>query len=115
MVKRVVVGAHYGLRDWLGQRVTAIFMALYLLLLVIVLLAVQPQGYEGWRAIFTLQGMRVLTALFFTALFYHAWVGMRDILMDYIQATILRLSLEVLVIVCLAAYALWALEILWSA
>ena len=25
--KRLVVGAHYGLRDWLAQRITAIVMA----------------------------------------------------------------------------------------
>ena len=27
--KRIVVGAHYGLRDWLAQRVTAVLMALF--------------------------------------------------------------------------------------
>ena len=34
MVKRIVVGAHYGLRDWLIQRVSAVVMALYTLLFV---------------------------------------------------------------------------------
>ncbi len=27
MVNRIVVGAHYGLKDWLVQRVTAVVMA----------------------------------------------------------------------------------------
>ena len=31
--KRTVVGAHYGLRDWLSQRVTAVLMALFTLIL----------------------------------------------------------------------------------
>ena len=31
MVERIVSGAHYGLRDWLMQRVTAVVMALYAL------------------------------------------------------------------------------------
>jgi len=29
--KRLVVGAHYGLRDWLAQRVTAVVMAAYVI------------------------------------------------------------------------------------
>ena len=41
--KRVVVGAHYGMRDWLSQRVTAALMALFtLVLLVQVLFASGP-------------------------------------------------------------------------
>ncbi len=31
--KRIVVGAHYGLRDWLSQRITAALMALFTLML----------------------------------------------------------------------------------
>ena len=33
--KRVVVGAHYGLRDWLSQRVTAGLMALYTIIVLV--------------------------------------------------------------------------------
>ena len=37
--KRVVTGAHYGLREWLAQRVTGLLMALFTVaLLVLVLL-----------------------------------------------------------------------------
>jgi succinate dehydrogenase / fumarate reductase membrane anchor subunit len=43
----------------------------------------------------------------------HAWVGMRDILMDYIKPTGLRLALEVLVILVLVGCAGWAVQILW--
>jgi succinate dehydrogenase / fumarate reductase membrane anchor subunit len=32
MVDRAVAGAHYGLRDWLAQRVTAVIMAVYTLI-----------------------------------------------------------------------------------
>ncbi len=45
--KRVVVGAHYGLRDWLAQRVTAVLMALFtVLLLAQVLFSAGPIGYD---------------------------------------------------------------------
>lgn len=33
--KRLVVGAHYGLRDWMAQRVTAIIMAIYTVILLV--------------------------------------------------------------------------------
>jgi succinate dehydrogenase / fumarate reductase membrane anchor subunit len=114
MVKRVVVGAHYGLRDWLAQRVTAVVMALYTLLFVLVLLATRPTNYVDWKNLFGGQAMKLATFLFFVSLLLHAWIGMRDILMDYIKPLSTRLALEVVVIVLLVAYAGWAIQILWS-
>jgi succinate dehydrogenase / fumarate reductase membrane anchor subunit len=48
------------------------------------------------------------------SLILHSWVGMRDILMDYAKPTGLRLALEILVAVLLAAWLFWAAQILWS-
>jgi succinate dehydrogenase / fumarate reductase, membrane anchor subunit len=114
MVKRVVVGAHYGLRDWLAQRVSAVIMALYTLLVACYALANQPLGYAQWKGMFAQGAMRVLTLVFFLSLFYHAWVGIRDILMDYIKNTALRLVLEIIVILALVAYTIWTVSILWG-
>jgi len=36
--KRLVVGAHYGLRDWLAQRATAIVMAVFTIVLLVLFL-----------------------------------------------------------------------------
>jgi succinate dehydrogenase / fumarate reductase membrane anchor subunit len=114
MVKRIVVGAHYGLRDWLAQRVSAVYMALYAVLFVLVLLVVQPAHYVAWKSVFANQPMKLATFLFLVSLFLHAWIGMRDILMDYIKTTGLRLALEVVVIALLVAYTGWSIQILWS-
>ncbi|GIX26652.1 succinate dehydrogenase, hydrophobic membrane anchor protein [Pelomicrobium sp. G1] len=114
MVKRVVVGAHYGLRDWLVQRVSAVVMAVYTVLLAVVLVAAPPLDYAGWRALFAQQWMRFATLLFFLSLFLHAWVGMRDILMDYVHPTGLRLALQVAVVLSLVFYAVWTVQVLWS-
>jgi succinate dehydrogenase / fumarate reductase, membrane anchor subunit len=112
--KRTVVGAHYGVRDWLGQRVTAALMALFtLLVLVQVLCSSGPIGYENWAGIFAAQWMKVLTFTVIIALAYHVWVGMRDIWMDYIKPVWLRLSLQVFTLVWLAACAGWAVQVLW--
>jgi succinate dehydrogenase / fumarate reductase membrane anchor subunit len=114
MVKRTVTGAHYGLKDWLAQRVTAVVMAVYLVGFAVMLVACPPQHYGDWRALFQNQFMRVATFAFFVSLFWHAWIGVRDIFMDYIKPTALRLALECLAILVLIAYAGWAIQILWS-
>jgi succinate dehydrogenase / fumarate reductase membrane anchor subunit len=112
--RRVVTGAHYGLRDWLAQRVTAALMALFALLVLLqIIFSRGPMGYEKWAGIFSPQWMKTLTFVVIVALLYHAWVGMRDIWMDYIKPVGLRLALQVFSIVWLVACAGWAIEALW--
>ena len=112
--KRIVVGAHYGLRDWLSQRVTAVLMALFTVaLLVQVLWPGVPLGYEKWAGIFAAQWMKVLTFCVIVALAIHVWVGMRDIWMDYIKPVGVRLLLQVFTLVWLVGCAGWAVQVLW--
>jgi succinate dehydrogenase / fumarate reductase membrane anchor subunit len=112
--KRIAVGAHYGLRDWLGQQVTAALMALFtLLVLGQLILSKGPIGYDQWAGIFSSQWMKVLTFTVIIALLYHVWVGMRNIWMDYIKPVWLRLCLQVATIVWLIACAGWAIQVLW--
>ena len=122
--KRVVVGAHYGLADWLSQRVTGALMALF----TIVLLAqwlwpwstqdalgnkVPIVGYDKWAGIFAAQWMKVLTFVVIVSLAYHAWVGMRDVWMDYVKPVGARLLLQVFTLVWLVGCAGWAIQVLW--
>ena len=92
--KRVVVGAHYGLRDWLSQRVTAVLMALFTLVLLVQVLLPGPLGYDKWAGIFAAQWMKVLTFVVVVSIAWHAWVGMRDVFMDYIKPVALRIAGE---------------------
>jgi len=102
--KRLAVGAHYGIRDWLAQRVTAVLMALFTLaLLAQVIFSKGPMGYDKWAGIFSSQTMKFLTFVVIIALLYHAWVGIRDIWMDYIKPVSVRLVLQVFSIVWLVA------------
>jgi succinate dehydrogenase / fumarate reductase membrane anchor subunit len=114
MVKRVVTGAHYGLRDWLAQRVTAVVMVVFILCLTVVLLISPSHDYDALKAVFSNQWMRIASFLFLVSLFWHAWIGMRNILMDYVHATGIRLTLQILVILSLLFYTVWAVEILWE-
>ena len=114
MVDRVVTGAHYGLRDWLVQRVTALVIGSCAILFVGALLVCTPTTHEDWRALFAPQWMRLVSFVFFVSLFWHAWIGMRDIVMDYVKPVSVRLGLHVAIVLLLVAYMAWAAQILWS-
>ncbi|UCU98031.1 succinate dehydrogenase, hydrophobic membrane anchor protein [Acidovorax radicis] len=112
--KRIVVGAHYGLRDWLSQRVTAVLMALFtIVVLAQLIFSKGPIGYDLWAGIFSSQWMKVLTFSVIVALIWHVWVGVRNIFMDYIKPVGLRLVLQVFTIVWLVGCAGWGIQVLW--
>ena len=114
MVNRIVTGAHYGLRDWLVQRVTAAVMAVYSLVVAVYLLMQPSFGYDTWIELFSGNIMRTFSLLFLLSLFYHAWIGVRDIVMDYVKPTGIRLVIHVLVILALVLYVIWSVQILWG-
>lgn len=113
--KRTVVGAHYGLRDWLAQRVTGALMALFTVIVLLdLLLTSGPIGYDKWAGLFAAQWMKVLTFAVIVALLWHAWVGVRDVLMDYVTSLVwLRLVLQIFSVVWLVGCAGWAIQVLW--
>jgi succinate dehydrogenase / fumarate reductase membrane anchor subunit len=111
---RKVTGAHYGLRDWLLQRLTALVMAGYTGLLLVIVLWNGGLDFGVWTALFANAAFKVATFLFMVALLYHAWVGVRDIYMDYLKPVGVRLLVEVISIALLVAYLGWTIQILWG-
>ncbi|MDR0996684.1 MAG: succinate dehydrogenase, hydrophobic membrane anchor protein, partial [Zoogloeaceae bacterium] len=69
--------------------------------------------FEAWRAFFAIGIVKFGTFLFALSLFYHAWVGIRDLWMDYVQADGLRLFLHSVTALLLIGYAAWFSAILW--
>lgn len=114
MVTRPVSGAHYGLRDWLAQRLSAVIIVGYATFVLIFMLKQAPVSVPEWQDFMRQNLTRYLTLLFFLALLIHAWVGMRDIFMDYVRGTGFRLTLEVITLLVLLIYGFWALQILWQ-
>ncbi len=112
--RRLVVGAHYGIRDWLAQRVTAIVMAVFTIILLGTFLTAQNFSYEGWASLFARQWFKLFALVTLFGMFYHVWVGIRDIWMDYIKSAGLRLFLMLATIFWLLACAAWTVQILWS-
>ena len=112
---RLVGGpAHYGLKDWLAQRVTAIVMIVYTFVLLGAFLSGQNFNYEGWAGLFSQQWVKVFSLVTFLALYYHVWVGMRDIWMDYVKPVGIRLALQMFTILWLIACAFYTVQILWG-
>jgi len=112
--KRLVVGAHYGMRDWLSQRVTAVVMAMFtLLVLAQLIFSKGPIGYELWAGIFSPQWMKSLTFVVIASMLYHVWVGMRNVFMDYVKPSGFRFVMHVFAIVWLTACAGGAIQALW--
>ena len=114
MVDRVVTGAHFGLRDWLMQRITAVVMAVYSVFMAGWLLLHPNVDYVAWTGLFASNVVRSFSLLCLIAVFLHAWVGMRDIVMDYIKFASLRMVIHVTVILTLIMYAIWSVQILWG-
>lgn len=104
----------HGLRDWLAQRVTAAVMAVYTVLFAATLFVQRPSHYEAWKALFSPGWMRVATLLVLLSLYWHAWLGMHDILIDYVKPAGLHRLSKTLVMLALAVYAVWSVRILWS-
>jgi succinate dehydrogenase / fumarate reductase membrane anchor subunit len=117
MVKRYTktpVGAHYGTGEWLLQRLTAVVMAVYTVATLACFLWQPPRSQSELKAMFAGGFFRLATMLFVAALAYHAWIGMRDILMDYVKPTGVRLALQFGVAAVLLAYVVWSASILWG-
>ncbi|QOL47854.1 succinate dehydrogenase, hydrophobic membrane anchor protein [Massilia litorea] len=112
--RRLVVGAHYGVKDWLAQRVTAIVMVVYTLILLGTFLTAQNFTYEGWAALFSRQWFKLFSLVTFLGLYYHVWVGIRDIWMDYVKNAGIKLALQFATVLWLLACAAWTVQILWS-
>lgn len=104
----------FGLQDWLMQRFTAFYLALYFSYLVIFLVSHQPVDYVVWHALFEGQGMKVATFIAFLALIAHAWIGIWTVTTDYLKNNFIRISLQALVIFALLGYGFWGVLILWG-
>jgi succinate dehydrogenase / fumarate reductase membrane anchor subunit len=104
--------AAQGLRGWLMQRVTAVYLAVYLLAMLVALLLRDAQGYSAWRDWFAQPWTGVMTAIFAMAVVLHVWVGIRDVLIDYVHAVSLRLLLLAVFALVLLGSLLWVLRAL---
>ena len=100
-----------GMRTWLLQRLSAVYIAVYSLTLLFWLLSHMPVSYTTWTGYFSHLAILIATIIFYAAVFVHAWVGVRDILIDYINPTSIRFVLLTTLAFFLIVMSLWVLII----
>ena len=102
-----------GLSAWLVQRLSAVYMGLFIFAMGVLLLCSDNLDYERWRTLFSQPLPGVATTMFFLALLFHAWVGIRDVILDYAgQTPVLRLLLLSLLGAWLIALGIWVVRIM---
>lgn len=112
MLFELMTARYPGMRRWLTQRLCALSMALVLLLFWLRVGWLAPQDFEGWVAVFAPWWWRLLTLWFFICMLLHAWLGVRDVLRDYVPHLATRNIMQWLVDMVVAgnlAAVLWIL------
>ena len=101
-----------GLRAWLVQRVSAFYMLFFILFLLFHFLLDPPHSYHEWHGWMRNSGVSIAVFVFFFALLLHAWVGIRDVLIDYVHPMAIRIAALALLGFGLLAIAAWVVRIL---
>lgn len=110
---RIAAGARRGTGTWLLQRASAVLMAVWLPSFLVYVLSQGPHDYASWRALFTPWMVKVAVLLFVAAMLVHGWIGLSEILIDYVHRLTLRLPLYLAFAVLYLACLIWAADILW--
>ena len=103
-----------GMRAWLLQRLTAVYIAIYALSLIAWIIFYTPISYSTWSGAFSHPAVMISTVIFYISLFVHAWVGMRDILVDYAKPSSVRFILLTALALSLLVMTTWLLLIVIS-
>ena len=101
-----------GLRPWVLQRLTAVYLVVYVIYATVYWLFFKTFSYSQWQLWVADDINQILLSLFYVSVFVHAWVGIRDVLLDYIKPFLIRLLLLFSVAVFLIGSGFWLLRIL---
>lgn len=114
MVTNVTSLTGNGLKDWLIQRVTALYFAMYSIFLLGFLILHPDLNFTQWHELFACTLFKIATILALLALSLHAWIGIWTVTTDYMKCTVLRLSVQMGVVLWLMAQGTWGLMIVWG-
>lgn len=114
MVTNITSLTGNGLKDWLIQRVTAVFLAAYFIFLFAFLLINAPLNYVQWHDLFSNKLMQIATIISLVAITLHSWVGIWTVTTDYMKCTAIRLSVQLIVVLWLLTQLIWGIMIVWG-
>jgi succinate dehydrogenase / fumarate reductase membrane anchor subunit len=103
--------ASSGLRSWLMQRLTAVYIVLFLVVFA-VLWGGEPISFVAWRAWVAHPAVNIALLLFIFSVLTHAWIGGRDVVMDYVKSVAARYVLLIGFGLGLVIMGLWSLRII---
>ena len=119
MVTAVTSMGRSGLYDWLMQRVTAVILLAYFVVVGFILLG--GVDYASWKELYSHTWMRVFSLLALLSLAIHAWVGLWAVVTDYLTerlmgttGNVLRLLVQIVCAIIMFTYVVWGIQILWG-
>ena len=114
MVTNVTSLTGNGLKDWLIQRITAVYLAAYICFLLGYFFMHPAPDYNQWSGFFYCGFVQIITVLALFMLSLHAWIGIWTVTTDYISCTYLRMLLQGCVAIGLLAQLVWGVMIVWG-
>lgn len=114
MVTNVTSLTGNGLKDWLWQRVSAVYLAVYLGYIFWFLLAHPKVMYADIVRLLQCPGFKIASVLVLLMLLVHGWIGIWTVTTDYVKCTCMRLTMQILVALLLLAQLVWGSMILWG-
>lgn len=103
-----------GLKDWLLQRVSAVFMALYVIFFIGFFMSHPNLSAMDWNALFSHLWMKIASLFILIMLLAHAWVGIWTVLTDYLHCATLRALIQGLIILVFFACFVSGILIIWG-
>lgn len=113
MVMSVTSLTGNGLKDWLIQRITSVYLALYVLFFLPYFFWYSPFTYMGWHQLFMRLGVRIASTIMLLSLLLHGWVGLWTITTDYLKCNVLRLGTQVVILLVLLSLLIWGTYVFW--
>lgn len=114
MVTNVTSLTGNGLKDWLIQRVSAVVLGLYLVLMLVFFVTHGHVTYEQWNTWVHCKIVLVINVLMMISLVLHAWIGLWTVTTDYLKSTCVRLPIQMLIVLGLMSMLIWFFMILWG-
>ncbi|MDR3431724.1 MAG: succinate dehydrogenase membrane anchor subunit [Rouxiella aceris] len=115
MVNNVSALGRNGVHDWLLLRAAAIVITLYILYIIGFVAMAQEINFEVWHGFFASSITKVFTLLTLLSILVHAWIGMWQVLTDYVKPLAVRLVLQLAIVVTLVVYLLYGTLVVWGA
>jgi succinate dehydrogenase / fumarate reductase membrane anchor subunit len=114
MVTNITSLTGNGLRDWLIQRVTAIVLGLYFVVLLGFFMTHSVVTYQTWTLFYHHPAVQVINVIMIVCLLKHAWIGLWTVTTDYIKCSRLRVCIQMMILFGLIACLIWFLMIIWG-